>query len=295
MASEQSYYVPEQSKWPIVATVGLLTTVVGMGSIMVNGSAGESTTTAWITFWIGALIMAYMLFGWFGLVIKESRSGLYSAQMDRSFRWGMSWFIFSEVMFFAAFFGALFYARVFAIPWLGGEGDRGSSNILWEGFQATWPLLQNPDPEAYPSPDKVIDPWHLPLLNTILLVSSSFTVTVAHHALKKENRARAKIWLAATIILALAFIAFQAEEYVEAYTELNLTLQSGIYGSTFFMLTGFHGAHVILGTLMLIIMLIRIQKGHFTPDYHFGFEAANWYWHFVDVVWLGLFVFVYIL
>ncbi|MDG5501613.1 cytochrome c oxidase subunit 3 [Marinobacter sp. BGYM27] len=295
MATEQTYYVPEQSKWPIIATVGLLVTMYGLGSIMVDGSAGESTTTAWVIFMIGSLIMAYMLFGWFGSVIKESRDGLYSPQMDRSFRWGMSWFIFSEVMFFAAFFGALFYARTFAIPWLGGEGDRGSSNMLWEGFQATWPLLQNPDAEAFPAPSGVIDPWHLPLVNTILLVTSSFTVTVAHHALKKDNRVRLKIWLAATIVLAIAFVAFQAEEYVDAYTNLDLTLQSGIYGSTFFMLTGFHGAHVILGTLMLTIMLIRITKGHFTPEKHFGFEAASWYWHFVDVVWLGLFVFVYIL
>lgn len=295
MATNQSYYVPEQSKWPIIATVGLGVTLYGVASIMVNSSQGESTTGAWITFGIGSLIMAYMLFGWFGNVIKESREGLYSPQMDRSFRWGMSWFIFSEVMFFAAFFGALFYARVFAIPWLGGEGDRASSNMLWEGFQATWPLLQNPDPEAYPAPEGVIGPWGLPLLNTILLVTSSVTVTIAHHALKAGNRAKVKVWMMATIVLALAFLFFQAEEYVEAYNELNLTLASGIYGSTFFMLTGFHGAHVMLGTLMLIIMLVRIQKGHFTPESHFGFEAASWYWHFVDVVWLGLFIFVYII
>lgn len=295
MATNQTYYVPEQSKWPIIATVGLATTLYGVAAIMVNGSQGESTTGAWITFGIGGLIMAYMLFGWFGHVIQESRSGLYSPQMDRSFRWGMSWFIFSEVMFFAAFFGALYYARVFAVPWLGGEGDRGSSNLLWEGFQATWPLLNNPDPEAFPAPKEIINPWHLPLINTILLVSSSFTVTVAHHALKQGNRKKIKIWMAATIVLALAFITLQAEEYVHAYQELDLTLQSGIYGSTFFMLTGFHGAHVIMGTLMLTIMLIRIQKGHFTAEQHFGFEAASWYWHFVDVVWLGLFVFVYIL
>lgn len=295
MATQQTYYVPEQSKWPIIATVGLGVTMYGLASIMVDGSQGNSTTGAWITFSIGGLIMAYMLFGWFGSVIKESRDGLYSPQMDRSFRWGMSWFIFSEVMFFAAFFGALFYARTFAIPWLGGEGDRGSSNMLWEGFQATWPLLNNPDPEAFPPPKEIINPWHLPLVNTILLVTSSFTVTVAHHALKHGNRKKLKAWLIATIVLALVFIGFQAEEYVQAYTELDLTLKSGIYGSTFFMLTGFHGAHVIMGTLMLIIMLIRIMKGHFTAEKHFGFEAVSWYWHFVDVVWLGLFVFVYIL
>jgi len=295
MADYQSYYVPEQSKWPIIATVGLGTTLYGLASIMVNSNQGESTSGAWMVFLAGSLIMAYMLFGWFGSVIREGREGLYSQQMDRSFRWGMSWFIFSEVMFFAAFFGALFYARVFAVPWLGGEGDRGSSNMLWEGFQATWPLINNPDPEAYPAPEGVIGAWGLPLINTILLVTSSFTVTVAHHALKAGNRQKVKMWMGATIVLALAFLVLQAEEYMHAYQELNLTLQSGIYGSTFFMLTGFHGAHVMLGSLMLIIMLIRLQKGHFTADNHFGFEAASWYWHFVDVVWLGLFVFVYII
>ncbi|PHQ24907.1 cytochrome c oxidase subunit 3 [Marinobacter guineae] len=295
MAENQSYYVPEQSKWPIIATVGLGVTLYGAASIMVNGQQGESTTGAWIMFLVGALIMAYMLFGWFGNVIRESRAGLYSPQMDRSFRWGMSWFIFSEVMFFAAFFGALFYVRVFAVPWLGGEGDRGSSNMLWEGFQATWPLIQTPDPQAYPPADAIIGPWGLPLINTILLVTSSFTITVAHHALKAGNRAKVKIWMIATILLAVGFLVLQAEEYMHAYQDLNLTLESGIYGSTFFMLTGFHGAHVTLGTLMLFIMLMRINKGHFTADSHFGFEAAAWYWHFVDVVWLGLFVFVYII
>lgn len=295
MADFQTYYVPEQSKWPIVATVGLGVTLFGAATIMVASNQAESTNGGWMIFTAGILVMIYMLFGWFGSVIKESRGGLYSPQMDRSFRWGMSWFIFSEIMFFAAFFGALFYARVFAVPWLGGEGDRGSSHMLWEGFQATWPLITNPDPEAYPSPESVIGAWGLPLVNTILLVTSSFTVTVAHHALKADNRKKTKIWLGATILLALVFLFFQAEEYVHAYQELNLTLQSGIYGTTFFMLTGFHGVHVMLGTLMLIIMLIRIHKGHFTADSHFGFEATSWYWHFVDVVWLGLFVFVYVI
>jgi cytochrome c oxidase subunit 3 len=295
MAENQTYYVPEQSKWPIVATVGLGVMLYGLAAIMVDGKQGVDTTGAWITFSIGSAIMVYMLFGWFGNVIQESRSGLYSPQMDRSFRWGMSWFIFSEIMFFAAFFGALFYARVFSIPWLGGEGDKGSTNMLWEGFQATWPLLNTPDPQAYPAPDGIIGPWGLPLVNTILLVTSSFTLTIAHHALKESHRQKAKTWLAATIALAVVFMFVQGYEYAHAYQDLNLTLQSGIYGSTFFMLTGFHGLHVMLGTLMLVIMLVRIQKGHFSADYHFGFEASAWYWHFVDVVWLGLFVFVYVI
>ena len=294
MSSNQSYYVPAQSKWPIVATVGLLSIMVGMGSIMNASSAGNDTGTGWIIFYVGAAIMVYMLFGWFGNVISESRQGLYSAQMDRSFRWGMSWFIFSEVMFFIAFFGALFYARFFALPWLSGEGDRGSSNMLWEGFEATWPLLQNPDPSKYPAPTEVISAWGLPLLNTILLVTSSITLTIAHKALKNDNRKPAIIWTAITVALGAVFMFFQIEEYIHAY-DVGLTLQSGIYGSTFFILTGFHGAHVTLGAIILLVMTIRLMKGHFSGGDHFGYEAASWYWHFVDVVWLALFVFVYII
>jgi cytochrome c oxidase subunit 3 len=228
-------------------------------------------------------------------VVKESHAGLYSAQLDRSFRWGMSWFIFSEVMFFLAFFGALFYVRVLAGPWLGGEGDKGVAHMLWPSFEFTWPLLNTPDPKLFPPAKDVIDPWHLPLINTILLVSSSVTITIAHHALRRDHRGALKLWMAITILLGLSFIALQAYEYFEAYTKLGLTLGSGIYGATFFMLTGFHGAHVTLGTIILIVMFVRILRGHFNPDKHFGFEAASWYWHFVDVVWVGLFIFVYVL
>ncbi len=295
MATHEQYYVPAQSKWPIIASIGMLTTVFGLATWFNDISAQRAESNGPLIFSIGGLFMAYMLFGWFGNVIRESRSGLYSAQMDRSFRWGMSWFIFSEVMFFAAFFGALFYIRMFAGPWLGGEGAKGVTNTLWPGFEFVWPLLQNPDPAAFPAPKSVIDPWHLPLINTILLVSSSFTVTFAHHALKHNKRGPLKAWLALTILLGLCFLGLQVTEYVEAYHELGLTLGSGIYGSTFFMLTGFHGAHVTLGAIMLTVMLIRIMKGHFDAEHQFGFEAASWYWHFVDVVWLGLFIFVYVL
>jgi cytochrome c oxidase subunit 3 len=293
--NHESYYVPAQSKWPIIATLGMLVSVYGVGTWFNDMSAGRDGSNGPLIFFVGGLILAWMLFGWFGNVIKESRGGLYSAQMDRSFRWGMSWFIFSEVMFFAAFFGTLFYIRTFAGPWLGGEGDKGVTNMLWEGFEYSWPLLQNPDSKLFPPPTAVIDPWHLPLINTVLLVSSSFTLTFAHHALKKNQRGPLKAWLAATILLGAVFLFFQVEEYIEAYTELGLTLGSGIYGATFFMLTGFHGAHVTLGAIMLTVMLVRILRGHFDADQHFGFEAAAWYWHFVDVVWLGLFVFVYVL
>ncbi|MBS7662787.1 cytochrome c oxidase subunit 3 [Pseudomonas lalucatii] len=295
MSSHEQYYVPAQSKWPIIATLGLLISVYGVGTWFNDVKAERADSNGPLLFFIGSLFLAYMLFGWFGNVIRESRSGLYSAQMDRSFRWGMSWFIFSEVMFFAAFFGVLFYVRTFAGPWLGGEGDKGVANMLWPGFEYTWPLLNSPDPKLYPAPSGIISPWELPLLNTVLLVTSSFTLTFAHHALRKNQRKPLKLWLALTIALGVAFLVFQAEEYIHAYTELGLTLGSGIYGATFFMLTGFHGAHVTLGAIMLTVMLVRILRGHFSPDQHFGFEAAAWYWHFVDVVWIGLFTFVYVL
>ena len=294
MSSHENYYVPEQSKWPIVGSIGLLVTVYGLGSWFNDLSAGRDSSYGPWVFFAGGLILAWMLFGWFGNVIKESKHGLYSGQMDRSFRLGMGWFIFSEVMFFAALFGALFYIRVFTGPWLGGEGDKGVSNMLWEGFEFSWPLLQNPDSKLFPPPLAVISPWHLPLINTLLLVASSVTITFAHHALKNQHRRALKAWLTLTILLALAFLFFQAEEYVVAYSELGLTLGSGIYGATFFMLTGFHGAHVTLGTLILLVMLYRVWRGDFSPEQHFGFEAAAWYWHFVDVVWLGLFIFVYV-
>ncbi|WP_079204150.1 cytochrome c oxidase subunit 3 [Pseudomonas sp. CC6-YY-74] len=295
MAAHEQYYVPAQSKWPIIATIGLLITVVGLSTWFNDMKAERADSNGPLIFFVGGLFLAYMLFGWFGTVIKEGSSGLYSAQMDRSFRWGMSWFIFSEVMFFAAFFGVLFYVRTWAGPWLGGEGDKGIANMLWPGFEYSWPLLNTPDPKLYPAPSGVISAWGLPLLNTVLLVSSSFTLTFAHHALRKNQRKPLTLWLALTLVLGAAFLVFQAEEYIHAYTELGLTLGSGIYGATFFMLTGFHGAHVTLGAIMLTVMLVRVVRGHFSPEQHFGFEAAAWYWHFVDVVWLGLFTFVYVL
>ena len=293
---EATYYVPAQSKWPIIASVGLFITLLGAGMMMNDMSAGVKDSIAHYVLFGGSLIMAYMMFGWFSHVIEESRKGLYSDQMDRSFRWGMSWFIFSEVMFFAAFFGTLFYVRHFSVPWLGGEGHGAMTNQhLWPEFEASWPLVVNPDNQNFPGAKGLIDPFHLPLLNTVLLVLSSITLTIAHHALRKNERSKVKTWMIATLVLGFAFLFFQAEEYAEAYNELGLTLSAGIYGSTFFILTGFHGAHVTLGAIMLLVMTIRIYKGHFEADNHFGFEAASWYWHFVDVVWVGLFIFVYLI
>ena len=295
MATPDHYYVPAQSKWPIIATIGLLVTVCGLATWFNDLKATRPESHGPLIFFVGSLLVAYMMVGWFGAVIKESRAGLYSPQLDRSFRWGMTWFIFSEVMFFAAFFGALFYVRNFSGPWLGGEGSKAEAHMLWPNFQFAWPLLHSPDPVLYPAPKDIINPWGLPLLNTVLLVSSSVTLTLAHHALNKGQRGALKVWLGLTVLLGIAFLGFQAEEYIHAYQELGLTLGSGVYGATFFMLTGFHGAHVTIGTLILLVMLIRIVRGHFNAEHQFGFQAASWYWHFVDAVWVALFLFVYVL
>ncbi|MEJ2321089.1 MAG: cytochrome c oxidase subunit 3 [Gammaproteobacteria bacterium] len=239
----------------------------------------------------GVAIFLYMLYRWFGEVIDESLSGKYSDQVDTSFRMGMGWFIFSEVMFFAAFFGALFYARVLSIPWLGGEGDGVMTNaVLWSGFEAVWPTN---GPAEVGGTFEVMGAWGLPAINTLILLTSGVTVTFAHWSLKQNNQSRTTLWLAATVALGFIFVGLQAYEYQHAWNDLNLTLGSGIYGSTFYMLTGFHGLHVTIGAIMLLVMMFRSAKGHFSPHNHFAFEAAAWYWHFVDVVWLGLFIFVY--
>jgi cytochrome c oxidase subunit 3 len=211
-----------------------------------------------------------------------------------SFRWGMSWFIFSEVMFFAAFFGALFYARMYSVPWLdGGSNNDATAQYLWPDFEAAWPLLTLPLGDKFAQAKEVIGPWGLPAINTAILLASGWTVTLAHWALKRKDRDWLVYWLFATVALGFGFVFLQGVEYVHAYQDLNLRLDSGIYGSTFFMLTGFHGFHVTMGATMLLIIMIRCAKGHFSPENHFAFEAVAWYWHFVDVVWLGLFIFVY--
>jgi cytochrome c oxidase subunit 3 len=200
----------------------------------------------------------------------------------------MSWFIFSEVMFFAAFFGALFYIRSIVIPGLGTDV---TGRYVWPGYVGTWPTV-GPYWNTVFTPMAAIG---IPLINTIILVTSGGTLTIAHHALKAGHRGQLKFWLAATILLGFTFIVLQAYEYTHAYSELNLKLSTGVYGSTFFMLTGFHGMHVTLGAIMLTVIWFRCLKGHFSKDHHFAFEAVAWYWHFVDVVWLGLFMFVYVL
>ena len=280
------YYVPHGSHWPLVGSVGLTTLVVGFASYLNGASSGMLIMLA------GVAITIFMMFGWFGTVIRESQANMYNDQVDKSFRWGMSWFIFSEVMFFSAFFGALFYTRIYTIPWLAGM-DPGTNELLWPGFEAAWP---SNGPAEMGGEFTILDPWKIPALNTLLLLTSGVTITFAHWALKKGNRGALIMWMWATVALGVTFLGFQVYEYAQAYGEHhNLTLESGIYGSTFFMLTGFHGFHVTIGAIMLTVITLRCMKGHFSADHHFGFEAVAWYWHFVDVVWLGLFVFVYLL
>ena len=280
------YYVPHGSGWPIIGSIGLFLMLQGFASFLNGGGVGSTMML------VGFAILMFMVFGWFRTVINESEAGIYNSQVDKSFRWGMGWFIFSEVMFFAAFFGALWYARVLSVPWLGGA-DPGTNELLWPGWEAVWPTN---GPGNVGGKFTLLDPWKIPALNTLLLLSSGVTITFAHWALKKGNRGPLVLWMMATVLLGATFLGFQIYEYGQAYSEHhNLTLESGIYGSTFFMLTGFHGLHVTLGTIMLIVITLRCMKGHFTPERHFGFEAVAWYWHFVDVVWLGLFIFVYLL
>ncbi len=285
--SSGSYYVPASSRWPVLGSVALGAMMVGTGIKLVYDTGLPLVL-------IGVVGILAVMGLWFRDVISESRGGLYDEQMDCSFRWGMGWFIFSEVMFFAAFFGALFYVRMFAIPWLGGEGAKGVSALLWPDFVATWPLLNPPD-SSIAGPEQVFSPWQLPLVNTLILITSSITLTVAHEALKVGDRKTCRNWLTGTVLLGCCFIMIQGVEYYEAYAHYGITLEAGIFGATFFILTGFHGVHVIIGTLILATMLVRIIKGHFGDENHFGFEASCWYWHFVDVVWVGLFIFVYVL
>ncbi|WP_112479676.1 cytochrome c oxidase subunit 3 [Vibrio variabilis] len=293
MSKAQTYYVPAQSSWPIVGAVALFLVAVGAGLTVQNlDTGGAGSVIGGVVLALGVAVLIYMFSGWMSNVISESMSGLYSDQLSRSFKQGMSWFIFSEVMFFGAFFGALFYARMISVPWLAGADNNVMTHeVLWPAFEAIWPLTLTPDGTTTQAM-----PWQgLPLQNTVILLLSSITLHMAHVSLEKNRRTALIVWLELTIVLAVFFLYFQAVEYAHAYQDMGLTLQSGIYGNTFFMLTGFHGLHVFIGTVFLIVLLFRIAKDHFTPKDHFGFQAGSWYWHFVDVVWLCLFVFVYVL
>lgn len=292
------YFIADPSYWPIIGSCGLFCTVLGLVQILHKGATGPYLMI------IGLMLLLTTMYGWFGRVIQESLQGLHSEQMDRTYRWGMMWFIVSEVALFFVFFLALFYTRLFTLPDLGNDyfafaqdlmltKGAATHHYLWPKFQSMWPLMTNPNPQLYPGPQEIIYTWGIPALNTVILLSSAVTLTWAHWGLKKNNRRQMIIGLAITICLGFIFEFFQVHEYIKAYTEFGLTLGSGIYGSTFFTLTGLHAMHVTIGAIMLTIILIRCLKGHFLPEHHFAFEAVSWYWHFVDVVWLFLFVFVY--
>jgi cytochrome c oxidase subunit 3 len=269
-----------------MAALGLFFVILGAGQ-WVNGSDwGKYALLFGLVFWL------FVLYQWFGEAIAESEAGSYGHKVDLSFRWSMSWFIFSEVMFFAAFFGALYWARVHALPMLGNLDHQ----VLWPDFKAVWPSAgggATASPAGIVEPFATMGPFWLPTINTALLLTSGVTLTIAHHALIANERTKTILWMWITVLLGAIFLVVQGYEYFHAYSALNLKLSSGIFGSTFFMLTGFHGFHVFVGMLMLLFITLRLQKGHFTPTRHFGFEGAAWYWHFVDVVWLGLYFLVY--
>jgi len=296
MSTSHGYYIPHKATWPVLATAGLFCMLAGFANYLNGSPSGVNFML------LGFTIFIVMVAGWFTLQATESESGTYNTQVGISFRMGMMWFIFSEVMFFAVFFGTLWYTRNLSVPWLGGEGDGAATKeLLTQSYEAVWPTN---GPKHLGG--KLVDgkangefepmgAWGLPFVNTLLLLSSGVTCTWAHHGLLAKNRDQLIKGLIATVSLGFLFVSFQAFEYHEAYTEMGLTLGTGIYGSTFFMLTGFHGFHVCVGAIILSVVLFRSWKGHFQPENHFAFEAAAWYWHFVDVVWLGLFIFVYVM
>ena len=280
------YFVPAPSRFPVLVATGLFLLFFGAGQWINGHGWGAYMSLA------GILVWAFVIQQWFRLAIGESEGGLYSQHVDVSFRWSMSWFIFSEVMFFGAFFSALYWTRLHALPNLGNLENA----VLWPDFKAVWPSSGvgfTGSPAGIVEPFQTMGPWPIPTINTLLLLSSGVTLTIAHHALIAGKRAQCIGFMWLTVLLGITFLGFQAFEYHHAYTELNLKLSSGAYGSTFFMLTGFHGFHVFVGMLMLLFITIRLMKGHFTSERHFGFEGAAWYWHFVDVVWLGLYIVVY--
>ena len=280
------YFVPEPSRHPAMAAVGLFFVILGAGQ-WVNGSDWGKYALAF-----GLVRFLVVLFQLFSEAIGESEGGKYGSNIDLSFRWSMSWFIYSEVMFFGAFFAALWWIRQHSLPALANV----ENSLLWPGFKSVWPSLSSAvtaSPAGIVEPFTAMGPFWLPTINTALLLSSGVTITVAHHALIAGNRGKTIAFMWLTVLLGVTFLFVQGYEYYHAYHELNLKLSSGVYGSTFFMLTGFHGFHVLVGMLMLLFITLRLQKGHFSPERHFGFEGAAWYWHFVDVVWLGLYISVY--
>ena len=279
-AVRHDYHLVNPSPWPLVASI--FATVMFVGAVIwMKGLFGLPEGDK-LVFFAGLAGVIYSAIGWWGDVIKESRGGDHTPVVSIGLRYGMILFIASEVMFFVAFFWMFFEMGLW-------NEHRTLSSI--EEVRTAW--SQWP-----PQGVETLDAWHLPLLNTVILLLSGTTVTWAHHALAIGNRKEARNGLILTIVLGVLFTAIQAYEYNHIIHE-NLffneeAASSGLYGSIFFMATGFHGFHVLIGTIFLTVCLIRLMAGQFTPEKHFGFEAAAWYWHFVDVVWLFLFAFVYV-
>jgi cytochrome c oxidase subunit 3 len=271
------YFVPGPSRHPVMASFGLFFVILGAGQWINGHDWGKWSLAFGLAWWL------VVLYQWFRDAVTESEGGQYGHKIDISYRWSMTWFIFSEVMFFGAFFTALWWARVHSVPALGSLDNA----LLWPDFKAVWPTVAagaTASPAGIIEPFQTMGPFWLPTINTALLLSSGVTLTIAHHALQAGNRGKTIGFMWITVLLGLTFLFVQGYEYYHAYTDLNLKLSSGIFGSTFFMLTGFHGFHVLVGMLMLLFITLRLMKGHFTPA---------WYWHFVDVVWLGLYILVY--
>jgi cytochrome c oxidase subunit 3 len=275
------YFVPSASHYSTFLSVGIFMLALGF-IFRLNGIPPGIWSILF-----GAALIVYVIIGWFGELISENLRGAYTGWEDRSYRIGMVWFIFSEVMFFACFFGALYYIRQISLPELGGYE---AALTPYAQFTSAWP-------SAGPMGDPFtpMAAWGIPAINTMLLLTSGATLTWAHWGLIKGKQSQLTWGLAMTVALGVTFMGFQVYEYAHAYAEMGLTLGAGAYGATFYILTGFHGLHVTLGTIMLMVMLGRGMKGHLSAHNHFSFEAVAWYWHFVDVVWLILFVFVYIL
>ena len=267
-AKHHDYHLVQPSPWPAVGATSAFVLAVG-AVLWMHGSQ------PWIMI-VGFVGTLYTMFMWWRDVIHEAHAGDHTPVVQLHLRYGMILFILSEVMFFVAWFWAFFDASLFT-----GEEIQAARVVATGGV---WP----------PKGIDAFDPWHLPLVNTLILLTSGTTVTWAHHALLHNDRKGLVRGLACTVALGLLFTCVQAYEYAHAAFAFSRDNGGNIYGSTFFMATGFHGFHVIIGTIFLIVCLIRAMKGDFTPKQHFGFEAAAWYWHFVDVVWLFLFACIYV-
>ena len=280
-AVKHDYHLVNPSPWPLVGSIAAIVMFLGI-VIDMKGLFGLAAGTWWVMA-LGLLGVIYTMIGWWSDVVREANAGDHTPVVSIGLRYGMILFIASEVMFFVAWFWIFFEMALF-------HGARTHSGLeevrnAW----ATWP----------PKGVEPLDPWHFPLINTLTLLTSGTTVTWAHHALQEGDRKGAKIALVLTILLGMLFTSIQAYEYHEIITEKlffnDAAASSGLYGSAFFMATGFHGFHVLIGTIFLIVCLLRLLGGGFSPKQHFGFEAAAWYWHFVDVVWLFLFAFIYVI